>query len=125
MKSEYSYLQYHWCPIVLIVILGSLISSNIYRSRKEGRAIKISTIAGSTVQIISIVCPSSRYRLVIELKNRVIIIYPTREVIKIRIIIVWSWKKINCSIRGEALSWRPKYAHVAIFYGNINFIIKF
>ena len=61
----------------------------------------------------------------IELKNSVIIIYPTNEVIKIKIIIVWSWKKINCSIRGEALSWRPKYAHVAIFYGNINFILKF
>lgn len=60
IKSEYSYLQYHWCPTVLIVILGSLISSSMYKSRKEGKAIKISTMAGRTVQIISIVCPSNK-----------------------------------------------------------------
>jgi hypothetical protein len=27
---------------------------------------------------------------------------------------VWSWKKFNCSIKGEVLSWRPKFDHVAI-----------
>ena len=74
MKSEYSYLQYHWCPTVLIVTLGLLISSNIYKSCKEGNAIKINTIAGRIVQIISIVCPSNKNRLVIELKNKVVII---------------------------------------------------
>lgn len=49
--------------------------------------------------------------------------YPTRVVIKIKIIMVWSWKKISCSIRGEALSWNPKKPHVAIFYGNIDFVL--
>jgi hypothetical protein len=29
-------------------------------------------------------------------------LYPTIVIIRIRIVIVWSWKKINCSIRGEA-----------------------
>lgn len=29
-------------------------------------------------------------------------LYPTIDTIKIRIVIAWSWKKINCSIRGEA-----------------------
>ena len=80
-------------------------------------------MAGITVQIISIVCPSKRNRLVIELKNNVAIIYPTKVVIKIKTIIAWSWKKINCSIRGEALSWKPKNPHVAIFYGNNSFVL--
>ena len=69
------------------MILGLLISSSIYKSCKEGKAIKINTIAGRIVQIISIVCPSNKNRLVIELKNKVIIIYPTIVVIKIKIII--------------------------------------
>ena len=43
---------------------------------------------------------------------------------RIKIIIAWSWKKINCSIRGEALSCKPKNPHVAIFYGNIWFHSK-
>ena len=67
-----------------------LTSSNIYNNRSEGRAIKIKIIAGITVQIISIVCPSNKNRLVIELKNSVIIIYPTNVVIKIKTIIAWS-----------------------------------
>lgn len=29
LKSEYSYDQYHWCPMVLIVIKGLLVSSRI------------------------------------------------------------------------------------------------
>jgi len=109
--------------MVLSVTLGLFTSSSIYKSRKDGKAIKIKIIAGTTVQIISIVCPSSRNRLVIELKNNVAIIYPTKVVIKISTIIAWSWKKISCSIRGEALSWKPKKPHVAIFYGNTNFVI--
>ena len=41
---------------------GLLISSNKYKSRKEGKAIKIKITAGINVQIISIVCPSSKWR---------------------------------------------------------------
>ena len=48
---------------------------------------KTKMMAGTTVQIISIVCPSKRNRLVIELKNNVAIMYPTRVVIKINTII--------------------------------------
>ena len=81
-------------------------------------------IAGTTVQIISIVCPSNKNRFVIELKNNVAIIYPTNVVIKINTIIAWSWKKINCSIRGEALSCKPNTPHVAIFYGNFYFVLR-
>lgn len=61
-KSVYSYDQYHWCPIVLIVIEGLLISSRRYKRRNDGKAIKIKIIAGIKVQIISIVWPSRRYR---------------------------------------------------------------
>lgn len=32
---------------------------------------------------------------------------PTIEIIKIRIVKVWSWKKINCSINGEEAFWKP------------------
>lgn len=124
LKSEYSYLQYHWCPIVLRVIIGLLISSNKYNSRKEGRAIKISVIAGKIVQIISIFCPSSRNRLFNLLKNRLLIKYPTKIVIINKISRVWSWKKDNCSIRGEALSWRLRFDQVAISKESINFIYR-
>ena len=40
--------------------------------------------------------------------------YPTRVVIKMSTNIAWSWKKISCSIRGEALSWKPSAFHDAI-----------
>lgn len=63
-KSEYSYDQYHWWPIVLIVIAGVLTSSNKYRARREGRAIKIRIKAGIIVQISSIICPSYSFTLV-------------------------------------------------------------
>lgn len=85
LKSEYSYLQYHWCPIVLMEIEGRLISSSKYKIRREGKAINKSTIAGRIVQIISIVCPWSKNRLFNLLKNSVPIKYPTNEVTKIKI----------------------------------------
>ena len=57
MKSEYSYTQYHWYPIALIVIAGSITSSLRYRSTNDGSAIKIRTTAGKIVQITSSVVP--------------------------------------------------------------------
>ena len=68
-KSEYSYLQYHWCPIDFKVIKGLFNSSNKYNKRKEGKAIKIKVIAGKIVQINSIICPSSKNRLIYLLKS--------------------------------------------------------
>jgi hypothetical protein len=64
---------------------GLLISSNKYKIRKDGRAINIKTMAGKIVQIISIVCPWSRNRLVNLLKNNMNIKYPTKIVIIIKI----------------------------------------
>jgi hypothetical protein len=62
---------------------------------------KIKTKVGTIVQNNSngwdsIISLSSILLLTVE-----IILKDTIEVIKIRIVIVWSWKKINCSIRGE------------------------
>lgn len=39
---------------------------------------------------------------------------PTIEITKIRTVIVWSWKNISCSIRGEAAFWKPRAAQVEI-----------
>jgi hypothetical protein len=44
-------------------------------------------------------------------------LYPTIVIIKIKIVIAWSWKKISCSIKGEAAFWNPSAAHVAISKG--------
>lgn len=112
-KSEYSYDQNHWCPIVFSVIEGSFTSSIRYNSCKDGTAIKINTIAGSTVQIISIVCPWRRKRFLYLLVNNDPIIYPTKVVIITTIIIIWSWNIISCSISGADLSWNPSWFHVA------------
>lgn len=121
LKSEYSYLQYHWCPIVFKVIDGLLISSNKYNNRREGKAINIKIIAGITVQIISMVCPFNKNRFVNLLNNNKIIKYKTNTVIKIRISKEWSWKKINCSINGDTLSCKFRLDHVAI--NLLNFIL--
>lgn len=49
-KSEYSYDQYHWWPIVLSVKDGLYVSSNRYSSRIEGSPIKIKIKLGTIVQ---------------------------------------------------------------------------
>lgn len=97
LKLVYSYDQYHWCPIDLIVKLILFISSVKYNNLIDGIAIKIKIIMGITVQINSIVWPSNKYRLVIFRKSIDIIMYIIIKVIKIIIIIVKSWKKIIIS----------------------------
>ena len=42
---------------------------------------------------------------------------PTIDTIKIMMVRVWSWKKISCSIRGEAAFWNPIAAHEGIIKG--------
>lgn len=68
LNSVYSYLQYHWWPIDLIVILLLYISSDIYKIFKDGRAIKIKIKIGKIVQINSIKWFCSKYRLINLLK---------------------------------------------------------
>jgi hypothetical protein len=53
-KSVYSYLQYHWWPMALIVRLGFLVSSVRYRRRSDGRAKNKRMTAGKIVHTVSI-----------------------------------------------------------------------
>lgn len=97
IKSEYSYLQYHWWPIDLIVSLLLWVSSVKYKILIEGIAIKIKINIGVIVQINSMVCPWRRNRsinllfIILNIMNLII------NIIKIKIIIVKSWKKIIIS----------------------------
>lgn len=97
IKSEYSYLQYHWCPMDLIVSLLLWISSVKYKILIEGIAMKIRINIGVMVQISSIVWPWSKNRSVNLLFIILNIINLIISVIRIRIIIVKSWKKIIMS----------------------------
>lgn len=97
IKSEYSYLQYHWCPMDLIVSLLLWISSVKYKILIEGIAMKIKINMGVMVQISSIVWPWSKNRSVNLLFIILNIINLIISVIRIRIIIVKSWKKIIMS----------------------------
>lgn len=90
LKSESSYDQYHWCPIDFTDNSGKLISSSKYSNRSDGSAMKIRVTAGAIVQISSIVCPSSKNRLMYLLKNNIIMIYVTIRVIISKIIMAWS-----------------------------------
>jgi len=44
-----------------------------------------------------------------------VIVYITVVMIISMIIRAWSWKKISCSMIGDALSWRLRFSHVVIF----------
>jgi len=97
-----------------MVIEGILLSSIKYRFFKEGRAINTNNNDGKMVQIVSISCPS-----IINLLNLLTISkdntkYKVRIVIVIKTIMVWSWKNIMCSIKGEEASWKDKAIHVGI-----------
>jgi hypothetical protein len=64
MKSEYSHLQYHWCPVAFNVRVRLWISSVRYNSCSDGTAINTRIIAMANVQATSIIWPSSMYRFV-------------------------------------------------------------
>lgn len=81
VKSEYSYLQYHWCPTAFSVNAGLWISSIRYRSRRDGMAMNTKMIAGAIVHVVSIICPSNINRLVCLFRIRVTIMYDTVMVI--------------------------------------------
>lgn len=104
-KSEYSYLQYHWCPIALIVTEGELISSVKYRSRNDGIAKNSNVIAGKIVQIVSICCASTVTRDVNLLVINIINEYVTTDTTSVKITSAWSWKDVIWSIIGDAASW--------------------
>jgi len=108
LKSEYSYDQYHWCPIVFNVIDGLKVSSIRYNRRMEGRPIKIKMIDGVSVQNNSSSWDSRRLKFTDGNTYVSIKLILTKVIIIVTIIIAWSWKKINCSIIGDAASWNLK-----------------
>jgi hypothetical protein len=114
VKSEYSYLQYHWCPTAFRVIVGLWISCIRYRSHRVGIAMNTRMIAGAIVHVVSISCPSNMNRLVCLFQIRVIIMYITVVTIISIIISAWSWKKISCSMMGDAPSCSLMFSHVVI-----------
>lgn len=122
-KSEYSYLQYHWWPILFKVSLLIKVSSVRYKILREGIAIKIKINMGIIVQISSIALPWSRKRLVILFLIIIDKIEKIIIVIKIRVIIVKSWKKIIISKIGELEFWKL-IDHVLIFNKRFKSLFK-
>jgi len=90
VKEEYSYDQYHWCPVALIETRGFFVSSIMYKVFSEGMAIKINMIDGRMVQMVSISCPSVTYLLKILLFIIEMSKYKVKIVIRVKIIIAWS-----------------------------------
>ena len=86
----------------------------MYNNNNEGIAIWIKIIAGIMVQIHSIICLSNKFLLINELNNILTIINPTKVIIKIRIILIKSCKKINSSIIGELASCKPNWPQFII-----------
>jgi hypothetical protein len=71
-------------------------------------------IAGAVVQMFSIICPSMMNCLVCLFWMILIIVYITVVNIINVIIDTWSWKKITCSMIGDALSCNLRFNHVVI-----------
>ena len=105
-KSLYSYLQYHWCPIVFNVKTLSTVSSNIYKRSKDGSAICNNNTAGIKVQTHSTICISTSPWLMCLPKHIYTIITPTKVITNTKIKLIKSWSWVNSSIKGEFESWK-------------------
>ena len=66
------------------------------------------------VQIHSIIWLSNKFLLTKELNNILTIINPTKVIIKTKIILIKSCKKINSSIMGELASCKPNWPQFII-----------
>lgn len=106
-------------------MIGDLISSIKYNKWSDGSAIKIKIIGGIIVQISSINWFSIILILINLLLIMKIIIYVIIIIIIIIMKIVWSWKKINCSIKGELLFWKLSFIQVIISKKRFFFINEF
>lgn len=86
---------------------------------------KIKIMGGSVVQINSINWFSEILILINLFLIIKIIIYEIMNIIMIIIKIVWSWKKINCSINGEFLFWNLSFSQDIISKKRLIFINEF
>jgi len=87
-----------------MVKFGVFVSSIRYRVFREGIAMKISNTAGRMVQMVSISCPSMMNLLKVLPKVVDMVRYNVIMVIRIKIIMAWSWKNIICSIVIDVVS---------------------
>jgi hypothetical protein len=101
------------CPFIHFTIF-LLISSIRYNSRRDGIYVNTKITAGAIVNIISIICHSRMNRPVCLFWIILIIVYNTVVMIINIIISAWSWKKINCSMTGDALSCSVRFNPVVI-----------
>ena len=96
-------------------MLESAASSSIYSNNKLGRAIWINNKAGASVQTHSTNC-TSKNSLLINLELIIVIItISTNLIIKSRIRLIKSWRKVNSSIRGDNESENLSWDHVPMF----------
>ena len=58
MKSEYSQVQYHFCPTAFNVKTGLCTASVRCSNCRDGIAINTRMIVGAIVQMVYIICPS-------------------------------------------------------------------
>ena len=86
-KLLYSYVQYHWCPVDLIVRCELIVLSNIYRVFRDGTAVNTIINMGKIVQIVSIIS----FFIYFELWNG----FFTEKINNIEIIIVIKIKYIK------------------------------
>lgn len=85
MKSEYSYLQYHWCPTVLIVSDGVFTSSVRYSKCRDGTAKNTRITAGRIVHTVSICWASISVRDENLFSISIMNVYVTTDVTNTRI----------------------------------------
>ena len=94
VKSEYSYLQYHWCPTVLIVSDGVFNSSVRYSKCRDGTARNTRVTAGKIVHTVSICWASITIRDENLFSINIIRVYVTTDVTSTRITSAWSWNEV-------------------------------
>lgn len=114
IRLEYSYVQCHWYPMVFTVTKGAINSSIMYRVFIDGSAINTKRKAGREVQNSSVSCDSNKYRFISFDASDMLIIMSVIVVMDAIRIIVWSWKKQRCSIKGEFLFCRLIFPHIGI-----------
>ncbi len=93
---------------------GLIKSSDMYKILREGIAIINRIKTGHKVHKISIFCLLGYLYILNLFFTKNVIMYITIEIIRIRVIIRWSWKKIIWFIVGEALSIKDNIIQVAI-----------
>ncbi len=106
-KSGKLYSQYHWCPKVVSDMSGCSISSIIYKSRREGKAINRSNSPGKIVHHTSREECSVSESMGTELVSKSRLMAVIKPIIRTITRQVWSWKYSAWAIIRELVFWKP------------------